>query len=123
MLRGLFRCAEGSAMAEPLTVDALLAWGRDYQRQLEEAQSGPFHVPKEVLKQYLAKANEGLELLKHGHARGAGGRPKGTGMGDAVAALIAAGAREEDAVRAIATAERKSPAVVRAALRRYRKQL
>jgi hypothetical protein len=43
-------------------------------------------------------------------------------MGDAVAALIASGAREDDAVRAIATEKRKSPANVRKALRRYRKQ-
>jgi hypothetical protein len=112
-------------MAEPLTVAALLAWGRDYQRQLEGVQSGALHVPMEVLKQYIAKANEGLALLKERDARAikrGGGRPKGTGMGDAVAALIASGAREDDAVRAIATEERKSPANVREALRRYRKQ-
>jgi hypothetical protein len=71
-------------MGETLSVDALLVWGRDYLHLLEAKSADPIHVPIAVLKQYLAKADEGLALLRERDARAAkrgGGRPKGSGMG------------------------------------------
>jgi len=110
-------------MIEVLDVDVLLAWGSDFQRQLEAGPANDFHIDIPVFKQYLAKANEALALLKQRDARAIkrrGGRPKGTGMGDAAAALIASGVPEEDAVRIIADNRRKSADKVRDALRRHR---
>ena len=102
----------------------LLAWGRDWQHLLESGPGSGFHIPDlSILKEYVTRANEGLELLKQREERAInrpGGRPRGTGMGDAAAALIATGVREEDAVRAIARNYRKSVDKVRDALRRSR---
>jgi hypothetical protein len=106
-------------MAEALDVNVLLAWGRDWQRYLEAGPGSGFHIPIPVLKQYVAKANEGLALLKQRQAR-AIGRPRGTGMGGQAAALIASGVREEDAVRIIAEHHGKPADKVRDALRRHR---
>ena len=110
-------------MAEALDVEILLAWGRDWQRYLEAGPGSGFHIPIPVLTQYVAKANEGLVLLQQRDARTIkrrGGRPKGTGMGDAAAALIALGVHEEDAVRIIAENQGKPADKVRDALRRHR---
>lgn len=110
-------------MDEPLSTDLLLAWGLDWQQYLDAGPGTGFHIPASVLKQYVAKANEGLALLKQRDARAIrrrGGRPRGTGMGDVVAALIASGAREEDAVHMIAKHQGKTVDKVRNALRRHR---
>jgi hypothetical protein len=110
-------------MAEAFDVDVLLTWGRDWQRYLEAGPGSGFDIPIPVLTQYLAKANEGLALLKERNARAIkrrGGRPPGTGMGGHAAALIASGVREEDAVRMIAERHRKPAGKVRDALRRHR---
>ena len=72
----------------------------------------------------VTKANEGLALLKQREAaaiKRSGGRPKGTGMGDAAAALIVRGVREEDAVLTIAAHHGKSANKVREALQRQRR--
>jgi hypothetical protein len=101
----------------------LLAWGLDWQRHLEAGPVSGFHIPIPVLKRYVAKANEGLALLKQRDARAVrrrGGRPRGTGMGGQAAALIASGVREEDAVRMIAAHQQKPVDKVRDALRRHR---
>src|SRR5262245_61514024 len=98
-------------MADALDVDLLLAWGRDWERSLETEPVSGFHISVPVLKQYLAKANEGLALLKQRDARAikrGGGRPRGTGMGGKAAALMASDVREEDAVRIIAKHQGKT---------------
>jgi hypothetical protein len=113
----------GTAMAEALDLDLLLAWGRDWQRYLEAGPGSGFHIPVPVLKQYVTKANAGLALLQQRDARAikrGGGRPKGTGMGDSAAALIARGMDEEGAVRIIARHHGKTVDKVRDALRRHR---
>jgi hypothetical protein len=110
-------------MAEALDIDALLAWGRHWQHLLEVGQGSGFHISVPVLKQYVAKANEGLALLKQRDARAikrGGGRPRGTGMGGKAAAFIASDVPEEDAVRMIAELHGKSVDKVREALRVYR---
>ena len=111
-------------MAEtPLPIDALVAWGKEWQRLLEVG-SGDVHIPIPVLRQYLARANEALALLEqregHAAAKRGGGRPKGTGMGALAAALIDNGTGEDEAVRAIAKIRRKPVDNVRNALRRFR---
>jgi hypothetical protein len=107
---------------KPLDNDVLLAWGRDWQRHLDgEAEPGrSYHIAAEVLKQYVTKANEGLALLKEREARKQGGRPRGSGIGAKVAALIACGVAEDDAVRMIAEAHHKPPEKVRETLRKHR---
>jgi hypothetical protein len=110
-------------MAETLGVDLLLAWGRDWQCYLEAGPGSGYHIPTSVLKEYVAKANEGLALLlqrEAGTIKRGGGRPKGTGMGGQAAALIASGVREEDAMRMIAARQQKPVDKVRDALRRHR---
>jgi hypothetical protein len=110
-------------MDEPLSTDLLLAWGLDWQQYLDAGPGTGFHIPASVLKQYVAKANEGLALLKQRDARAikrGGGRPRGTGMGGKAAALIATGVREEDAVRIIAQHQGKTTDKVRDALRLHR---
>jgi hypothetical protein len=112
-------------MTEALGLDLLLAWGRDWQRYLEAGPGSGFHISDlSFLKEYVTKANEGLALLKQreeGVIRRSGGRPKGTGMGDAAAALITRGVHEEDAVRMIAEHRGKQVDKVREALRRHRR--
>jgi hypothetical protein len=112
-------------MAEALGVDLLLAWGHHWQVLLESGQGSGFHIPDlPFLKEYVIKANEGLALLKQREEaviKKSGGRPKGTGMGDAAAALITRGVREEDAVRMIAKHHGKQVDKVREALRRHRR--
>jgi hypothetical protein len=66
-------------------------------------------------------ANEALARQRDARAvKRHGGRPKGTGMGGAAAALIARGVCEEDAVRIIAARHSKPADKVRDALRRHR---
>jgi hypothetical protein len=92
---------------------------------LESGQGSGFHIPDlPFLREYVTKANEGLALLKQREAaaiKRSGGRPKGTGMGDAAAALIVRGVREEDAVLTIAAHHGKSANKVREALQRQRR--
>jgi hypothetical protein len=110
-------------MGEPLDVDVLLAWGRDWQRQLEAGPGSGFQIVIPMLLQYLTAANEGLAQLGQRKKRKQGGRPAGTGMGGQVAALITNGVPEDDAVRIIAEHHLKPPANVLDALRRYRAKL
>jgi hypothetical protein len=42
-----------------LTIDDLLAWGRDYEQLLKDPASG-FSVPRPMLDQYIAAANAAL---------------------------------------------------------------
>ena len=110
-------------MPEAFEVELMLAWGRDWQRYLDAGPGSGFQIQALVLKQYVTMANEALELLKQREEDAlnrSGGRPKGTGMGDYTAALIARGVREEDAVRMIAERQGKPVDRVRDALRRYR---
>lgn len=106
-------------MAEPLEVDVLLAWGREWQRQLEAGPGSGFQIVIPVLLQYLTAANEGLAQLRQRQTRRRGGRPPGTGMGGQAAALIASGVPEDDAVGIIAKHHIKPIDNVRDALRRY----
>jgi hypothetical protein len=111
-------------MTEARDLDLLLAWGRHWQVLLEGGRGSGFHIPDlAFLKEYVTRANEGLARLKQREEaaiKRSGGRPKGTGMGDAAAALIARGVREEDAVLMIAAHHRKPADKVREALRRHR---
>jgi hypothetical protein len=113
--------------APKLTLDDLIIWGRDYERYLKE---GPrddrvaFHLPLPVLVQYVSAANEALLLVQRTETRKrrgrrSGGRPPG-GMGEQVARQIASGVREQDAVRMIAAATRRSEASVARAYARGR---
>jgi hypothetical protein len=107
-------------MDKPLDVEVLLAWGRDWQRHLEAGPGRDLQIPIPVLLQYVTKANEGLALLKQREARGRGGRPRGTSMGEHAAQLIAHGVSENNAVRMVAEHHRKPTHKARDALRRHR---
>jgi hypothetical protein len=106
-------------MAEALTVDVLLAWGKDWERHLA-AGGGSYQVPVPVLVEYLHTANEALVLLARRQTRPRSGRPPDSGIGTQAAALIANGVGEDDAVRIIAEHGKKSIEAVRRALRRRR---
>jgi hypothetical protein len=95
-----------------LTPDDLLTWGRDWQRHLEQGlQTGQsYHVPRPLLDDYVAAANEALTQMIERAARKTPkrrGRPSGSGMGDRMARLVANGVHETDAIRMVA-AERKT---------------
>src|SRR5262245_44081138 len=115
------RSAGGTVMDEAFDVDVLLAWGRDWQRYLEAGPGEDLQISIPVRPQYGTLANEALTRQRPAPAvKRRGGRPKGTGMGDAVAALIASDVLEEDAVRIIAAHHGKPADKVRDALRRHR---
>ena len=100
-------------------IELMLVWGGNLLRQIE---AGP-QIPLDALKRYVIIANEALELLKeHEEAtiKKGNGRPPGTGMGDFVAALIAVGESEENAVRMVAEQRRKPADKVLKALQRHR---
>jgi hypothetical protein len=109
-------------MAEALTVDTLLAWGKDWERHLAAGAGAiSYQVPIPVLVEYLRTANEALALLAHRPGRPRVGRPPDSGIGTQAAALIANGVSEDDAVRIIAEHVKKSIKAVRRALRRRRR--
>jgi hypothetical protein len=108
-------------MAKPLDTEALLAWGREFERQFKA--TGSLQIDRVVMRAYLHRANEALALLeqRERHTRKhAGGRPPGSGMGALVAALVGNGVDEEAAVSMIAQKREVAPDRVRIALRRHR---
>ena len=108
-------------MDETLDVEVLLAWGREWQRYDEAGPGSGCHIPIPVLRQYLTMANAALFEQHYGRpTKRGGGRPRGTGMGGQAAALIANGAREDDALRIISEHHVKPVENVRDALRRHR---
>jgi hypothetical protein len=104
-----------------LSIEVLLAWGRDWQSQLEAGRRGGFAMETAVLSQFLTAANAALADAAQRQTRAHGGRPRG-GMGADAAQLIAAGTSEDRAVAIIAKAHDKAPANVRAALREHRRR-
>jgi len=100
------------ADAPKLTLADLLVFGRDWQHYLDQGPSTlGYNLPLPTLHQFVTAANAGLELLIKQDTRkskGAGGRPRGSGMGDQVARLIANGMSEPNALRAVAREQRKS---------------
>lgn len=102
-----------------LTLDDLIAFGRDYLEALE-AGAG-IHLPKDVLNQYLTRANGALVLLQREQARkkpkkprSTGGRPAGASMGEDVLRLMANGMGEQQALRLVAKKRDKPrPSVLR----------
>jgi len=107
-----------------LTIDDLLAWGRDYEQLLKDPASG-FSVPRPMLDQYIAAANaalaQQLQLEKREKPRSRGGRPRG-GMGEQKLRLVASGVSDEDADRIVAQAKRRPVASVQRADKRARKK-
>jgi hypothetical protein len=111
----------------------LLAWGRDFHQQLEthhEAiaahEKSELQIPTEVLRQFLTLALGIIERYLALNLDATGGkrprhRPKGTGMGAHIEALVATGVPEEDAVRSIAEARGSTPAQARKALQWHRR--
>ena len=94
-------------MADALTLDDLIAWGRDYEALLKQGASG-FTVPRPMLDRYVTAANAALEQQREQERkkpRSRGGRPRG-GMGEQVMRLIANGVPEKDAIRIVAAAQR-----------------
>jgi hypothetical protein len=109
----------------PLGIEALLVWGREFERQFKA--TGEFQIDPAVMKAYLRRANEALALLQERDSpprKHAGGRPEGSGMGALAAALVENGVDQEAAVNMIAQQRKMTPDRVRIALRRHRaKQL
>ena len=107
-----------------LTIDDLLAWGRDYEQLLKDPASG-FSVPRPMLDQYIAAANaalaQQLQREKREKPRSRGGRPRG-GMGEQKQRLVARGVSDEDADRIVAQAKRRPVASVQRADKRARKK-
>jgi hypothetical protein len=109
-------------------LDALLTWGREWERTLKPRASGKFRIDNDVLRQFLARAIEGLVLLREHEARSgkrAVGRRKGTGLGKEVADLMTAGVSEADAITMVAKSHGRKDYIpvipVRRAWARYRK--
>jgi hypothetical protein len=105
-----------------LSLDDLLARGRDWQAIIERPdRKHGFTVLIPMLHQYLRASNAALEEQrdreKQTHRKVKGGRPRG-GMGDQVARLIGNGIPEEQALRTVACAQRKSIENVRDAYAR-----
>jgi hypothetical protein len=109
-------------MPDALTLDDLIAWGRDYEQLLKTP--GMIHLPRPMLDQYIAAANAALMQQREQERkkpRARGGRPKG-GMGEQKLRLMEAGVIEENAERITANAFGKPPEAVRRASKSARKK-
>jgi hypothetical protein len=100
--------------------EALLAWGRDFEQQLRVRGKDGLHIPLDILGQYLALANDAIEQLKVSTGKRPAHRPKGTGAGAQVEALVATGLAEDDAKRVVAQGLDKTSAQIDKALRWHR---
>jgi hypothetical protein len=98
--------------------EALLAWGLDCERQLKE--KSPVHYTPDILRQYFALANDAIKQLKVNSGKRPAHRPRGSGAGARVEALIAAGLSEDDAKRAVAAQLERTSAQIEKALRWHR---
>jgi hypothetical protein len=105
-------------------LDALLTWFREWERKRKAGAPFSFDDP-DILRQAIARAIEGLELLKQRDARAGKrdvGRKKGTGLGKEVTDLMTAGVSEADAIARVAENHRmRDRKPVRRALLRHRK--
>jgi hypothetical protein len=109
---------------------ALLVWGQEFHRELERhlkataaGQASPLTIPPETLWQFLALANAAIErVLKLDSTGGRPrNRPRGSGMGAHIEALIATGKTEDEAVAAVVKARGSTPEKARKALRWHRR--
>jgi hypothetical protein len=115
---------------DELKREALLIWGRDFQRELDKhlkaaaGEKHPLFVNLQVLLQYLVMANDIIiERIDTGANAGKrpAHRPKGTGAGARVEALVATGLSEDDAKRAVANELGMAPVQLEKALRWHRR--
>jgi hypothetical protein len=112
-----------------LTLDQLLALGREWQQKLEQGPQAthPVTLSFSALVQFVATANEAIARLMANDARqprGAkrrSGRPPG-GMADRVMRLVANGIDEAEALRIVATNSKKDIVAVKRAVQYARRK-